>query len=290
MSEIYIDSASLRDIRRFLELRSDLQKVIGLPARFKVVLDANIAVADLMHKLNMPNVRQTAIEECVTSGVLEVHAPRWLDEEIVTRTIPKVARDKKIDPASLLSLWEQYREMLIWDEALRHPEGGVPDSADVDDIPYITLAGKIDAVGILSRDKHIAALGGTPLKLEFALTVRRYARAASVHLSIYVNGTLIGAFGFSAIMILVRKSKDLFMELPPIVRTLLIIGLAISIIHPGSRKWIYDKIMAIKELGGVAWPEILSLLELAAAKQLEAESELNVVNTLIKKTKFAITP
>tara|TARA_R110000868_G_scaffold62563_2_gene188861 strand:- start:3254 stop:3364 length:111 start_codon:yes stop_codon:yes gene_type:complete len=31
---------------------------------------------------------------------------------------------------------------------LGHPKGAVPDSADVNDIPYIIPAGKIDAIGI----------------------------------------------------------------------------------------------------------------------------------------------
>lgn len=69
-SAFYVDSASLKEIRNLLAFQPALQRTLGIPARLNVVLDANLAIADLLHKLKAHGLRQTAIEKCARAGTL----------------------------------------------------------------------------------------------------------------------------------------------------------------------------------------------------------------------------
>jgi hypothetical protein len=71
------------------------------------------------------------------------------------------------------------------------------------------------------------------------------------------------------------------MGLPPIVRALLVIGLAVVIIHPNSRRWIHDKLSSVGDLGSIILPELVSLAERAIKNQKEAASALEAINLLI---------
>tara|TARA_R110000868_G_scaffold404811_1_gene683394 strand:+ start:40742 stop:40945 length:204 start_codon:yes stop_codon:yes gene_type:complete len=55
--------------------------------------------------------------------------------------------------------------------------------------------------------------------------------------------------------VLILKAKDLFVGLPPVLRALIIVGIAVAIIHPASRQWIFDKLSFLKEIGVAAWPK-----------------------------------
>ena len=88
MDDPYIDSASLSDLRGLLHIYPQLQQIAGAIAEFRVVLDANLAVRDLLHKHNNPHIEQTALEECIKSSVMQVCAPAWLDQEMTKSAIP----------------------------------------------------------------------------------------------------------------------------------------------------------------------------------------------------------
>lgn len=88
--------------------------------------------------------------------------------------------------------------MLIWDDDLQYPADTDFGEIDPKDKPYIQLQEKIDAIGILSRDKHNNELGGNSLKLGFVLSARQYARALSVHISIELGGVIIGTVTIDA--------------------------------------------------------------------------------------------
>jgi hypothetical protein len=81
-NDLYLDSAILASLRAFVMIRPALQQVAGPIAQFKVVIDANMAVSDLVRKYRNPNLRMTAVEEVVKSSAMEVHAPTWLEEEM----------------------------------------------------------------------------------------------------------------------------------------------------------------------------------------------------------------
>ena len=64
---------------------------------------------------------------------------------------------------------------------------------------------------------------------------------------------------------------------------MLVIDLAAAIIHPGSRQWILNKLAVVGELGSIAWPEILSLVDKATSSQEEAAGQLKAINKMISE-------
>ena len=282
-SEFFIDSALLAEIRKLLELYPELKRALGMPVQFRVVLDANIAISDLLHKLKKPSLKQTMIEECARAGTLLVHAPRWLDEEMTTSTIPQVAERKNLDRETILGLWSEYREIIEWDETLCAPEQLEGVIEDEKDAPYLALEKKIEAAGILSRDKHIAKMGGHTLPQDFVIVVRRYARASSVHLSIYVSGSLIGVLSVGALQALVGGLSKMISQMQPWAKWTLAAGAILAVVHPKSRKFFQKKLKSTLNLGESVAPQLLQLIDLAGQKQLEAEACLAITQDFISE-------
>jgi len=91
------------------------------------VLDANEAVRDLAHKYQHPKVQLTALEEAAKASVIEIHAPRWLDEEMDRSAIPNAAIALGIPEAALRSSWAQYRAQIIFHDEYPSPVAGDND-------------------------------------------------------------------------------------------------------------------------------------------------------------------
>src|SRR5579871_1652166 len=234
-SDPYLDSATLASLRAFIALRPVFQQIAGTIAKFTVVLDANIAVNDLIHKYKYPHVGLTALEEAVKATVLEVHAPRHLDREMDESTIRKTAKKRRVPEAALRELWIEYRKMILWhDEELVFDATGF-DNVDEKDIPYVALERAIDAAGVLSRDKDIVELGGTPIGIEFVLSARTYARAASYAISIRVHGAWVANISFGLLAQLAKAIGASIARMPPAVKIVLLAGAVFVAVHPRAR-------------------------------------------------------
>ena len=71
----YLDSAILSSLRQLIDLHPALEQATGQLPRFDIVLDANIAIGDLLHKHQNPHLEQTALQEVVKSGVVRLWDP-----------------------------------------------------------------------------------------------------------------------------------------------------------------------------------------------------------------------
>ena len=277
----YIDSEILASLRGFVELHPTLQQLTGPIARFKIVLDANMALADLLHKHSHAGQRRTALEEAVKSSTIELHAPAWLDKEMIGSAIPQVSRKKGISESELLTLWAGHKELIIWDETFAAPVSDDATDGDSKDVPYVALQQCVSAAAILSRDKDIDDLGGQRVDLEFVLSVRTYARAASYVVGIRVGGVVVTWISVGLLVQLVKLIASSLSRLPDGVKFVLVAAAAFVVIHPQSRERV---LVFLKDLGesiADVWPEIEALIELAAAKQLEAETALSESERLL---------
>jgi len=270
----FIDSASLSDLRSLLSFYPQLQQIAGAIAEFRVVLDANMAVSDLLHKYKKPDSKQTALEECIKSSVMQVYAPAWLDREMTKSAIPQVARRKNIPESALQDLWIEYRKQLVWDERFPGPEHFPDVEGDIKDVPYVALQECISAAGILSYDKDIEKLGGKSLTLTFVFSVRTYARAATYSVSIYAWGTLISVLALGALCQIIKGVCTSVSKLPDGVKVALLIGAAVAVLHPAPRGKLREFLQNTGALAVGLWPEIERMLELASEKQKEAGSAL----------------
>lgn len=274
MEESYIDSASLAELRSFLEIYPQFRQITGPIAEFRVVLDANAAVSDLLHKHRHPHIAQTALEECVKSSVMRVYAPAWLDREMTGSTIPQVARRHGIAEAPLQELWVEYRKQLVWDERFPGPDEFPEADGDIKDLPYVALQEIVSAAGVLSYDKDIEKLGGKRLTLHFVLSVRTYARAASYSVTIYAGGTFVSGMTLGALYTIIRGLCSLVSRLPDGVKLPLLVAATAAVLHPAFRQKLFEYLQTSGAMAAALWPEIEKILERASEKQQEADRAL----------------
>lgn len=271
----WFDTKEIATFRRWLDQNPALLNTVGQFARFRVVVDANIVVQDLIHRVKYPERGNTALQELIQSTVIEAHAPRWLEQEI-TSAIPQAARRQVLPEQLLWDCWHQYKQVLIWDETLRD----APTSASVDpkDVPYAVLEKTIGALGILSHDRHFQKMGCNLLTFEFVLTMRNYARASVVDVGIRVSGAMVGTITISMIRTIISAIAAGINRLPPALRVALMMAAFIAIIHPGTRGWIAERWRSISPAATDLWNEIGPILvrlgQTAQAKRIEAEVHL----------------
>lgn len=235
------DTAQLGPLRQVATQIPALRAAIGDIARFRLVIDANFVVQELIHRIRCPHHGASAFEELVKATVIDVFAPRWLEMEITTSAIPKAAKRSKVSELELRARWAQFKPLLKWDETLAKPEPSATEFCDPKDPPYVLLQHKMNADGILTKDAHIARMGGHPLSFDFILSTRNYARSAVTTVSICVMGIVIPTATVALIVDLLRRLTRLFSALPDPIKALIILGAAVALMHPDSRRWIADR-------------------------------------------------
>jgi hypothetical protein len=80
---VRFDTSQIGRLREILERFSTLKQIVGDFVRFRVVIDANFVIQELIQRVRFPE-RCTALEELILATVIDAYAPRWLDEEMVS--------------------------------------------------------------------------------------------------------------------------------------------------------------------------------------------------------------
>lgn len=240
--EYSVDSKVLAQVRELTRSSSPWAKSFKNVAQFRLVIDANFVISDLLHKHRRPE-HATAVEELIHAAVFVVVAPRWLETEMLKSAIPKAAKKRNIPELVLLMLWAEYQKNIVWDDACREPPVAV-GSADPKDVPYIMTQVRQHASGVLSNDGHIAKLGGTKLNLDFVLSVRRYARRMAISVSIRFSGVALGMFTIGVLIEGIKLAASAFSKLPPTVQILIVFIVAVALLDPRSRAWLKEKAWA----------------------------------------------
>lgn len=276
-NDYWLDSKEIVTFRRWLDQNPALLQTIQQFAQFRVVVDANVVVQDLIHKVKFPDRGNTALQELIQSSVLEVHAPRWLEQDL-TSAISQVATRQELSEQQLWDCWPWYKEALIWNEEL----SDAPASAEIDpkDVPYVVLQKTIGAVGILSHDRHIKKMGGNQLTFEFIMTMRNYARASVVDVGIRVSGAMLGTVAIGVIRALFSAIATGINRLPSWLKMALIIAAVVAVLHPRTRVWIAERWRSYSPAALNVWNEIEPILvklgQMAQAKRIEADAHLEI--------------
>ncbi|MDG4719710.1 MULTISPECIES: hypothetical protein [Thalassospira] len=274
----YLDSAILSSLRQLIDLHPALEQATGQLPRFDIVLDANIAIGDLLHKHQNPHLEQTALQEVVKSGVVRLCAPSWLETEMLTSTIPQVSQKKKISQEALRSSWKSYKAAIIFDARFDQAQEVTTKSLDPKYAPYVQLQNAISALGILSNDKDIDALGGTRLERKLVMTIRAYARSASYSVSIKVGGVVISNISLSVLRKVMLFFRDMAARMPDWMKLLLLVGVIFVLAHPESRARFSAVIKSIGQGIGDVWPDIQQFLIYASDKVAEEQKALAALN------------
>jgi predicted nucleic acid-binding protein len=280
------DTASIANLRVALKRFATMNPSIVQFANFRLVVDANFAMGAVISKARFPERGKTALEELVTSTVVDAHAPRWLDIEM-TAKIPRVASRSRIAEESMQLAWREYRGIVRFDEALATAPLACEAGRDPKDIPYVELEKKIDAHGILSSDRDITALGGHALDLAFALLLRRYARSVAETGTLQLAGYTAGTLAMMGTAKAGRAIARSLASLPPAIKMLLIGSATIAVIHPASRKYILEFFAAMGDRIAAFAPDILAfvgdLSRQNAVARAHADELLAVVSSMVKQ-------
>lgn len=276
--DLRVDTSALAMFRELATKNRQLGEVIGKILQCRIIVDANVVISDLRQKILFPERGNTALEEMMASSVLIVVAPRWLEADM-NSAIPQYAESSGLSAVLLRHHWEKYKEQLVWDETYPRPVDTPLTHIDPKDAPYVFTQWLHNAIGVLSKDKHIEQMGGNRLTLDFVFSVRSYARAKVIAVTIKVGGTVIGAAAIAVIYELVKALIQVIKKIPPGVWLLLILVAVILIASPEARKWIREKFSRLKETIEPLFSGIASAVQqgavIAQQKETEAATHLS---------------
>lgn len=265
----FVPSDRLKELRELVKTWKNITPLVSGAVQFRVVVDTNIILGDikwLAYKRKNESAR-TSLIETIEAGTIEVYAPPALFDEVEEK-IDLIAREEGLDKAHLLSVWAEYQKKLRVAEPDSRVVQSYREGVDPDDAVFIALAEVINAVGILSRDKDIAMMGGRQISLDFVFSLRDYSRATAIELNIKCMGLTLGLVSFAVIRGILESAKALIVGItkaPDWVKVALILGAVFCAVHPGARRriatWYTRALAGIKE----AKPTLISHIADAAA-------------------------
>ncbi len=227
------DPETLAQLHSVLQAYPDIARLVGGLHTFRVVIDANKVFRDLLARYR--SWSQPTLTEClVRSGVLEVHIPIHGVNEVDSDALQRFAQNQA--PAEKLrEEWVVYRECLIIDDRFDQAVSDHPVIQDPKDVPYFQLMEAIDAIGILTEDKHFNRIGLKKMSGDALAPAKAYAATMQELLGVRIA---VSGVGMVSVVGLIEGGKLIahaWSKTPDLVK-LLIGGLAIyAIVDPRMR-------------------------------------------------------
>jgi predicted nucleic acid-binding protein len=190
LSNIFLArSEKLKDLAAVMETWSDLQGAIPGVARFRLVVDTNVVLGDLLWLVceRTDSSAMTHLMETTLAGTIDLFAPPSFFEEVEEK-IPLLAAQRGFDIALMYIEWDSYKKIIQVAEPDHEKVIVLKEGVDPDDADFIALAQTIGASGVISKDRHIRLMGGNQISVECITYLRNYSRATAIELNIKVNG------------------------------------------------------------------------------------------------------
>jgi predicted nucleic acid-binding protein len=206
-----------------------------------LILDANVVLAELIwvsKKRKNPQARSDLLElmDCAT---VRAHAPTFLAAEVEFH-LPKIARKHRISEEAMRVHWDRFRVLI------RFVDVGGPEvdtiMRDPKDAPYLRLQKQIDAL-IATYDTDIAGMGGQVIRIQLLAPLKSYSRHAAVEYQLKVAGigSVMLLTAVAAAVVNGTKSMSGHVgKLPKSVLWLLAVLVVCALLHPTSRKRIFE--------------------------------------------------
>ncbi|MGH9560518.1 MAG: type II toxin-antitoxin system VapC family toxin [Terracidiphilus sp.] len=263
--EVAFRSDQLAEIRKLLNQVKWLEELIGPLAEFRFVVDTNILLYQVLWPLKdrrNPDAR-TDLEEALAAGTVQLYATPEVIAE-VDRNLSQFAARYGVTAEACDAGWSQWKAKLRVREADPTLTAKYASRAHPADAPTVALAESVGADGVLSRDKHIKQMGGTPIQMEFVLELRNYSRQIVVSASIRVGsyfltlGTL-GAVAFAVQAL--RSACEWFARLPDAIKLISGAVVIALIVHPNSRDRILSAVSSLKNGATGALPYVMDVVD-----------------------------
>lgn len=284
-----IPSDQLPFLREFLSMSPALQKIFGELIQLRIVIDADIAQKELIWRLSKrrnPTAR-TALNEAIDSGVVVAFAPTFLEEEIRDHVI-EIAERANVPVSRVLQEWQQFKSRLYFyePEPITQPDS---DCVDPDDLPYKWICDQLGAHAVYSTDRHFQNMSVPLISVQLDLTVREYARANSIRLTLHLGATYSLIIGFGVLRALCQSCVQILKRLPIQVRIILVVGALVAVIHPKLRATIVGVFKSLQSQVGDLKPSVgkilIDLLTEAAAAESTALCTHEKIQSLIPHTR-----
>jgi predicted nucleic acid-binding protein len=248
------------------------------------VIDTNVVIEELLYLVKSrknPSAR-TSLQEAIDSGIVVALAPFKLRDEII-KHIPRLAEERGIPEESLRQAWLEYQHRINFVDVGPISAEDEASAADPDDLPFVYLYRKVDADAVLSRDRHIRAMGARSVELEVMIHIRDYARVKAPEVTLRAGAFIVTAplvaGAHALVKLLIRAAKGIA-NLPPVVQLALLAGAAVVGAHPHSRRalstFASERVVKLKEPALAALSILQALMEQfdAAEQQVWSKQEI----------------
>jgi predicted nucleic acid-binding protein len=275
-----IRSDGLVEIREWLESFPEMARHMRRPESARLVLDANVVIKDVrwMVKTRQKVDARSALQEVIASGTIVAFAPSFLNDEVEARLADVAAREE-IPLEPLMAAWIEYRRSIRFYEVARPTSATVVDGRDSKDIPYIEVYTQLAADAILTEDPHLANMGARTIKLGIVVSMRDYARAASIELTLKWHGITLVTLGvavFGELAKLVRSGIAAFRRMPRELQVIAALAILCALLHKPTRDVLLGALEkgweALVKTAGVTLPVLQQLMVESRSARTKASS------------------
>lgn len=288
---IFVPSDDLLHLREMFLGWGALFRELEILPQISLIIDTNAVLQDLLFIVKSQKKRsaRTDLQEAVDSGAVVALAPFKLRDEVAEK-IPVLAAKEHVSEDALLRAWVEYRPRIRFvDEGTISAEEEAA-AVDPDDLPFVRLYLKVDADAVLSRDRHIRAMGAHSVGREALTHARDYARAKAPEVKLRVGAmavTVPPVAGTYALWKLSALAVKKFSGLPPWAQLGLLAGALAVGVTPRGRKAVTTAVSPLTtKLKGTA-PLLLQLLVALAeelnAAQLKADAAQKAIESHIPR-------
>lgn len=281
-----VQSSKLKELRVAVRSWKESSAIIGSAAQFRLVVDANIILGDLIWLVSKRtnDSAKTQLMETIEAETIDIYAPPIFFDEVEEK-IPLLATEKGLDINLMYEHWEIYKTKI---------KLSLPDSdkvqvlrggKDPDDAEYIALEQTMGASGVISKNHDIRQMGGNQISITCITHLRNYSRSTSIELNIKVNGVMFANISVASIRGLFEGGKALINGIgkaPDWVKLALLAGGLFVVLHPGARTAVANSLKTVLQGIGEATPTIIALIAEAAvlAEKHKSEAQVHLDNAM----------
>lgn len=276
-SFLAVRSDKLKELRTSIATLRKLNYPMAAIAKISLVIDTNILLGELrwLSSKRHTDDAKTSLMEVIEAETVTLYAPPVFFDEVEEK-IPLLATTQGLDAEMMRKHWEVYKTKII----LAIPDKNLVESlkagVDPDDAEFVALQQTLGADGVLSKDPHIAAMGGNKVSLDCIFYLKNYSRTAAVELNIKVAGASFTLAGLAAIRACVGGIQALsrcIQTAPDWLKFALLLGALLTLANPRSRAKVLNAVNALLEGAATTVPAILDLVSVAAQLANEKESQ-----------------
>lgn len=277
-----VRSDKLKELRVVVSYWKKTSSVIGNAAQFRLVVDSNVILGDLLWLVaeRRNESAKTDLMETIEAETIDLYAPPRLFDE-VEEYLPLLAAERGLDVNLMHAEWAIYKLRIKIAEPDEDKVLALKDGVDPDDAEFVALAQTINAAGVISKDAHIAQMGGNHISVTCITHLRNYSRATAIELNIKVNGVNFAKFSYAMIAGMFAGGKALIegvSKAPDWVKIALLVGGVFIALHPGARASVARGLETVLDGIKAATPfvieEIAAAIALAQQHKAEAQGHL----------------